>query len=60
MIRLHSRLFKFSNDFYHPCHFKLNIDAVDKQTCSLAVYVNYFRRYGHHFAKLDPLDVYNK
>lgn len=60
MIRLTTKLFKFSTEFYHPCSFKLNSDAQEESACLLASYFNYYRSHGHHYAKLDPLGIYNK
>lgn len=60
MLRLTSKIFRFSTEFYHPCSFKLDPEAQLSTACMLALYFSYFRRYGHHYAKLDPLGIYNK
>ena len=55
----HTNLFR-SSKFYHPCKYELNHDYVSKQACKLAAFVNCYRHYGHFFAKLDPLNLYNR
>jgi 2-oxoglutarate dehydrogenase complex dehydrogenase (E1) component-like enzyme len=53
------RNFAFSK-FYHPCEFKLTPEHAEATICSLGNYVKLYRKYGHHYAKLDPLGLYNK
>lgn len=60
MLRQALQVFKFSTDFYHPCSFNLDANNVPGSGCSLGAYVDYYRRHGHHYAKLDPLGLYNK
>lgn len=60
MLRLATKIHRFSTEFYHPCTFKINPDNELNSACMLALYFSYFRRYGHHYAKLDPLGIYNK
>lgn len=52
MIRLISKLYKFSSDYYRPCHFKITASSLQESACALNVYIDCFRRYGHHYAKL--------
>lgn len=58
MLFKHSSLFRFSQ-FYHPCRQLIDVDYVRKQSCRLATYVGCYRQYGHYFANLDPLAIYN-
>ena len=51
--------FAFSN-FYHPCKFVLQPELIRKHHCKLGIYVDSYRQYGHLFAKLDPLELYNQ
>ena len=58
MIRLGSRM-AFSR-FYHPCKFTLAPERAKLGSCALGNYVHQYRAHGHHYAKLDPLGLYNK
>jgi len=60
MFRLTQKLFKFSNNYYTPCSFDVKHVPYEQATCALSNYISYYRRYGHHYAKLDPLGIYNK
>lgn len=46
--------------FYQPCNFTMDPEHHADQSCQLAQYVGVYRKYGHLFAKLDPLGIYNK
>lgn len=50
----------YFSHFYHPCSFKLTPDQAQMSACQLGHYVHQYRAYGHHYAKLDPLGLYNK
>jgi 2-oxoglutarate dehydrogenase complex dehydrogenase (E1) component-like enzyme len=58
MLRLF-RNYQFSQ-FYHPCSFQLDPNTLKTAACPLKSYVSLFRTYGHYYAKLDPLGLYNK
>jgi 2-oxoglutarate dehydrogenase complex dehydrogenase (E1) component-like enzyme len=51
--------FKFSS-FYHSHNFTVSPEHLQLQTCKLAAYVGAYRKYGHYYASLDPLSLYNK
>lgn len=55
-----SKFFRFSTEYYHPCKFMINSEYAEKYSCNLAFYFDQFRKHGHHYAKLDPLGIYNK
>lgn len=46
--------------FYPPCHFKIDPETLQTAACPLSFYVGVYRKYGHYYAKLDPLGLYNK
>lgn len=48
------------SQFYHPQKFTLDPSVLESQVCKLNSYVSTYREYGHHYAKLDPLELYNK
>lgn len=50
--------FPFSH-FYHPCRFALPAHLAPL-ACKLTAYVALYRAYGHYYATLDPLGLYNK
>ena len=52
-------IYRFSS-FYHPSKFNLKPQDVTLSSCLLANYIKQYRTYGHHYAKLDPLNLYNK
>lgn len=58
MLRL-TNFYNFSK-FYHPCNMKITPEHAEKAICFLGNYVKIFRAYGHYYAKLDPLGLYNK
>lgn len=48
------------SQFYHPHKFSIDTTVLESQVCKLRNYVTTYREYGHHYAKLDPLELYNK
>ncbi len=48
------------SQFYHPHTFKINPEIFSSKVCKLHSYVSTYRSHGHHYAKLDPLELYNK
>ena len=48
------------SEFYRRCEFKLIAEEHEDQACSMANYIQMYRRYGHLYAKLDPLGIYDK
>lgn len=60
MFRLTHNLFKFSNTYYTPCNFDIKHIPYEQVACVLSNFISYYRKYGHYYAKLDPLSIYNK
>ena len=48
------------SEFYRSCEFKLLKEEHEDHACAMANYIHTFRRYGHLYAKLDPLGIYDK
>lgn len=57
---LRSILSRRFSEFYRRCEFALLKDEHADHSCSMANYVHTYRRYGHLYAKLDPLGIYDK
>lgn len=57
--KIAKNIFTFSS-FYHPCKFNLTPEHALLSTCNLGNYVRQYRAYGHYYAKIDPLNLYNK
>ena len=51
---------RFSTKFYHDCAFRVLKDEHEDHSCQMANYLHVYRRYGHLYAKLDPLGIYDK
>ena len=48
------------SEFYRRCEFKLIKEEHEDHSCELANLIHTYRRYGHLYAKLDPLGIYDK
>lgn len=46
--------------FYRHCEFQILKDQHQDHACEMANYIHIYRRYGHLYARLDPLGLYDK
>lgn len=46
--------------FYHPHTLNIDPSSLEPQTSKLHTYISTYREHGHHYAKLDPLELHNK
>ena len=51
---------KLFSQFYHPHKFSIDPTVLEPQVSKLHSYISTYREYGHHYARLDPLELYNK
>jgi 2-oxoglutarate dehydrogenase complex dehydrogenase (E1) component-like enzyme len=58
MLKLIPKIWEFSKRaFYRPCEFKVEVEELRELMCPLGMYIDCYRKYGHHYAKLDPLSL---
>lgn len=59
ILRIPFRYFSGSK-FYHPPDFKYDPEYQLSQASKSQYFVNLYRKYGHHYAQLDPLNLYDE